>query len=77
VVADPPAPTGLDDPRPPRPLPVRGQLPNEIIQTGLMGVSVARTDLPQQNAIQSGAFLPDNRATLQGIYDFVSKLAAK
>lgn len=76
-VPDPPAPTGLDDPRPPRPLPVRDLLPNEIIQTGLMGVSVARTDLQQQNAIKTGAFLPDDRATLQGIYDLVSKLAAK
>jgi len=76
-VPDPPAPTGLDDPRPPRPLPVRDLLPNEIIQTGLMSVSVARTDLQQQNAQQSGAFLPADRTTLQGIYDIVSKLAGK
>jgi hypothetical protein len=76
-VPDPPAPTGLDDPRPPRPLPVRDLLPNEIIQTGLMSVSVARTDLQQQNAKQGGAFLPDDRTTLQGIYDLVSKLSTK
>jgi hypothetical protein len=74
-VPDPPAPTGLDDPRPPRPLPVRDLLPNEIIQTGLMSVSVARTDLQQESAKQSGAFLPDDRRTLEGIYDIVSKLA--
>jgi hypothetical protein len=42
-----------------------------------MSVSVARTDLQQQNAQQTGAFLPDDRATLRGIYDLVSKLAAK
>lgn len=76
-VPDPPAPTGLDDPRPPRPMPVRDLLPNEIIQTGLMSVSVARTDLQQQNAQQSGSFLPDDRATLQGIYNIVSKLNPK
>jgi len=74
-VPDPPAPTGLDDTRPPRPLPVRDLLPNEIIQTGLMSVNVARTDLQQANAIQSGAFLPADRTTLQGIYDIVSRLA--
>ena len=76
-VPDPPAPAGLDDPRPPRPLPVRDLLPNEIIQTGLMSVSVARTDLQQKNAQQSGAFLPADRTTLQGIYDIVSKLNSK
>jgi len=74
-VPDPPAPTGLEDPRPPRPLPVRDLLPNEIIQTGLMSVSVARTDLQQESAKQSGAFLPDDRKTLEGIYDIVSMLA--
>jgi hypothetical protein len=74
-VADPPAPTGQDDLRPPRPLPVRDLLPNEIIQTGLMSVSVARTDLQQESAKQGGAFLPDDRKTLQGIFEMVSKLA--
>ena len=74
-IPDPPAPNGLDDQRPPRPLPVRDLLPNEIIQTGLMTVSVARTDLQQENAKQSGAFLPDDRKTLVGIYEIVSKLA--
>ena len=73
-VPDPPAPTGQDDPRPPRPLPVRDLLPNEIIQTGLMSVSVVRTDLQQENAKLSGAFLPEDRTTLQGIFAMVSKL---
>ena len=39
-----------------------------------MSVSVARTDLQQESAKQSGAFLPDDRKTLEGIYDIVSKL---
>jgi len=75
-VADPPAPAGLDDPRPPRPLPVRDLLPNEIIQTGLMSVSAARTDLQQAKAQLSGAFLPADRTLLQGVYEIVSKLAS-
>ena len=37
---DPPAPTGLNDTRPARPMPVRDLLPNEEFQAGLMGVSV-------------------------------------
>jgi hypothetical protein len=71
-VPDPPAPTGANDNRPPRPLPVRDLLPNEKIQIGLMGVGILRTDL-QRDA--SGAFTADDRATLQQIYQIVSKLA--
>ena len=71
-IADPPAPSGEGDTRPPRPMPVRDLLPNEKLQTGLMGVGVVRTDL-QQDA--SGAFTSDDRATLQQIYQLVSKLA--
>jgi hypothetical protein len=70
-----PAPTtGLDDTRPPRDMPVRDLLPNEKLQAGLMGVSVVRTDLEQQQAQQEGQFTPDDRATLQQIYQMVSKL---
>ena len=74
-ISDEPAPTGLNDTRPARPMPVRNLLPNEILQTGLMGVSVIRTDLEQQQAAQSGQFTSDDRATLQQIYQILSKFA--
>jgi hypothetical protein len=70
----PAAPTGLDDVRAPRDMPVRDLLPNEKIQAGLMGVSILRTDLQQQANEQAGQFTPDDRATLQQIYQIVSKL---
>lgn len=70
-----PAPTGLNDTRPARPMPVRNLLANEILQTGLMGVSVIRTDLEQQQSAQSGQFTPDDRATLQQIYQILSRFA--
>ncbi len=74
-VPAPAAPTGLNDVRPPRPMPVRALLPNEQLQTGLMGVSVVRTDLQQQADEQAGQFTPDDRATLQQIYGIVNRLA--
>jgi hypothetical protein len=73
-VPAPPAPTGLDDTRPPQDVPVRDLLPNEKFQVGLMGVSVVRTDLEQQQAQQQRQFTPDDRATLQQIYQIVSRL---
>ena len=72
-VADPPAPTGLDDTRAPRDMPVRTLLPNEKFQIGLMGVSVIRTDLQQQADQAAGQFTPDDRATLQQIYQILTK----
>lgn len=74
-ISDPPAPTGLNDMRQARPMPVRDLLPNEQLQPGLMGVSVIRTDLQQQQNAQAGEFTPDDRATLQQIYQIVNKLA--
>lgn len=74
-VPAPPSPTGVNDTRPARPMPVRDLLPNEELQAGLMGVSVVRTDLQQQQNAQAGQFTPDDRATLQQIYQIVSKLA--
>jgi hypothetical protein len=74
-VPAPPAPTGLDDTRTPRPMPVRDLLPNEKIQTGLMGASIVRIDLQQQSDAASGQFTPDDRATLQQIYRIVSRLS--
>ena len=73
-VPAPAAPSGLDDTRPPRPMPVRNLLANEIIQPGLMGVSIVRTDLAQQANAAAGQFTPDDRATLQQIFNLVSKL---
>jgi hypothetical protein len=70
-----PAPTppdGVNDMRPPRPVPVRALLPNEKLQAGLMGVSVVRTDLQQQSDEAAGQFTPDDRATLQQIYRMLS-----
>lgn len=70
-IADPAPPTGLNDTRPPRPMPVRDLLPNERLQTGLMGVGVIRTDLQPP---APGQFTADDRATLQQIYQIVSRL---
>jgi hypothetical protein len=73
-VPAPPPPTGAGDTRPPRPMPVRSLLPNEKFQTGLMGVGIIRTDLQESNGEQSGQFTMDDRATLQQIYQIVSRL---
>jgi hypothetical protein len=72
-ISDPAPPTGANDTRPVCPMPVRDLHPNEKFQTGLMGVSVVRTDLQQQQAEQSGEFTPDDRATLQRIYQILSR----
>jgi hypothetical protein len=71
-----PAPTGLDSTSPAEPMPVRNLLPNEVLQAGLMGVSVIRTDLEQQEEAQAGEFLPDDRATLQQIYQLLVTLTS-
>jgi hypothetical protein len=76
-IPDPPAPIGLDDSRPSQPVPVRDLLPNEKIQTGLMGVSIVRTDLQDANAKLNGAFTPDDRNTLDSIYQLLKNLAGK
>jgi hypothetical protein len=76
-VPDPPGPTGADDTRPPREVPVRDLLPNERLYTGLMGIpGVERTDLRQTADEASGRFTPDDRATLRMIYQAVSKLSS-
>lgn len=73
-VADSPAPAGLSDQRPPREMPVRDLLPNEKLQTTLMGVSVIRTDLSAASQ-PAGQFTSDDRAMLQQIHQLVTKLA--
>jgi hypothetical protein len=76
-VPDPPAPTGEDDTRPPRAMPVRDLLPNEQLYTGMMGIlGVVRTDLKKTADEASGVFTPDDRAMLRSIYLAVSKLSS-
>ena len=71
-VPDPAPPDGLNDTRPARDIPVRDLLANEKLQPGLMGVSVVRSDLQNQQGEASGEFTADDRATLQQIYQIVS-----
>jgi hypothetical protein len=76
-VSDPPAPTGADDTRPPREMPVRSLLPNEQLYTGPLGIpGVQRIDLQLTADEASGKFMPDDRALLQMIYQAVSKLSS-
>jgi hypothetical protein len=77
-VADPLPPSGLDDTRPPRPVPVRALLPNEQLEPGPMGfgVQVLRTDLQLATAKASGAFTEDDRAMLTQILQIISKPVA-
>jgi len=75
--ADPAPENGLHDSRPVRPVPVRALYPNEVLRpvmTGIgpVGVQVVRTDLEQQAALQSGAFLQQDRQMLQEILRIVS-----
>jgi hypothetical protein len=70
----PAPPSGLDDTRLPREMPVRDLFANEKLQTGLMGVSVVRIDLEQQSNEQSGQFTPDDRALLRQIFQIVNRL---
>ena len=55
-VAAPTPPTGLDDMRAPRDMPVRDLLANEKFQVGLMGTSIVRVDLQNQANQQAGEF---------------------
>jgi hypothetical protein len=66
-IADPPAPTGLQDTRPPREVPVRDLLPNERITMALMGPVIVRTDRLQAQAEASGQFTASDRQTLKDI----------
>jgi len=76
-VPDPPAPTGENDKRPPRAMPVRDLLPNEQLYTGMMGIlGVVRTDLQKAADEASGVFTPDDRAMLRMIYLAVGKLSS-
>jgi hypothetical protein len=74
--ADPPAPTGINDTRPHRAVPVRNLLPNERIGMGPLGfgANIVRVDLEQQRLQQEGRFMPGDRQKLEEIYRIVSKL---
>jgi hypothetical protein len=75
-ISAPPAPTGLDDTRAPRPLPVRNLLPGEQLiasPLGLGGVTVVRTDIPPE---LGGGYTVADRTLMQQIYSLVSKLAS-
>lgn len=74
-VPDPEPPTGIGDPRPPVAMPVRDLLPTEKLQTGLMGIGIARVDLGQDVKHMAGQFTEQDRATLQLIYQMVSRIA--
>ncbi|MEO8098126.1 MAG: hypothetical protein ABI811_10525 [Acidobacteriota bacterium] len=69
---DAPAPTGLDDTRPPRDMPVRELLANEVISAGLMGPMVVRTDLQKAAGEIAGQFTSDDRALLREIHRMVT-----
>lgn len=74
---DPPAPTGADDPRTPREMPVRDLLSNEKLYVGMLGIlGVVRTDLQKTEDESNGKFTPDDRAVLRMIYQAVNKLAS-
>jgi len=76
-IPGPAGPTGADDTRPLREMPVRNLLPNEQLHAGLMGIlGVVRTDLQKTADEASGQFTPDDRATLRMIYQAVSKLSS-
>lgn len=66
-IAAPPAPTGLDDQRPPREMPVRDLLPNEKIAVTLMGANIVRTDLQRPQTDGGGQFTEADRSMLREI----------
>ncbi len=76
-VADPSAPTGLQDPRPPREVPVRDLLPNEKISMTLMGPVIVRTDRLQAQAEASGQFTEADRLTLKEIQRLLQQLVPR
>ncbi len=66
-VFDPPAPTGLQDARPPREVPVRDLLSNEKVAMTMMGPVIVRTDRAQAQAEASGQFTDADRQVLKDI----------
>ena len=77
-VADPPAPTGLDDTRPHCAMPVRALFPNERVGMENLGILaspvIMRADLGQAAAELAGQFTPADRQNLNEVYRILSKL---
>ena len=76
-VPDGPAANGLEDVRPPCPVPVRALLASEELRPimtgiGAVGVQVVRTDLEQEVAERSGAFLASDRLILRQILSLLT-----
>ena len=75
-VPAPAGPTGLDDRRPPRDMPLRDLLPNERLQAGLMlETSVFRTDRSSIPQTDGDRFTAADRGVLQQILQIVSRQA--
>lgn len=72
-IADPPAPTGFDDTRPWREMPLRDLLPNEVVTATPFGVVIVRTDKQQQADQADGKFTPSDRQMLQQILEILTK----
>lgn len=77
-LADPAAPSGLDDTRPHCAMPVRALLPNERIGIQTLGILaspvIMRSDLGQAAAELAGQFTPTDRQTLNEVYRILGKL---
>ena len=77
-VADPVAPSGLNDTRPHCAMPVRALLPNEQVGMQNLGILaspvIMRTDLGQAAAELAGQFTPADRQNLNEVYRILSKL---
>ena len=71
----PRAATGVSDTRPPRDVPVRDLLPNEMFTSDISGEEIMRTDYQQAADEASGRFLPEDRATDQSILRILTKPA--
>lgn len=76
-LADAPAPTGSQDTRPPRLVPVRELLPNEKIAMTLMGPVIARLDRQQTQAESAGQFTEADRMALREVQRLLQELVQK
>jgi hypothetical protein len=72
-ITDAPAPTGLDDQRPPRDVPSRDLLPNEKIGMTLMGPTILRMDRQQASSEAAGQFTESDRAILREVHRLLSE----
>ena len=68
------APTGPVDGRPPREVPVRELLPNEVLGNGRFAPVVIRTDKRNQVQEQSGWFTTQDRETLRQCRELLERI---